>query len=156
MEFVDELKSRMQDAQRRLTLAQQEMQVAQAKYQSVAQEFGSLQHLLNVEIAAQQKAQETQGYIFTVDQAPTKPQLQAGISSENKTDAVRKLLSQYPTGITPSDLWKQIQTQMKHRAYLYSILKRLRDKEEVMVRRGKYILKIVPKTEEERERPTLH
>ena len=64
----------------------------------------------------------------------------------SKTEAVRELLREHPAGLTSPDLWKgfQIKVPNTERAYLYSVLKRLRDKDEVMVRRGKYMLKIKP------------
>ena len=48
--------------------------------------------------------------------------------------------------MTPSDLWKQVKAQFTHRPYLYSALKRLKDRDEVTVRRGKYLLKNNPKS----------
>lgn len=64
----------------------------------------------------------------------------------NKTEIVRELLRSHTNGITPADLWKgfQIQAPGTSRQYLYSVLKRLRDREYVCVRRGKYVLKTKP------------
>jgi hypothetical protein len=166
-QFVEELKIRHADAQRRLQLVQLEVQQIQAKYQSVAQEFNSLTLLLNVEAAKQKalSAGEDSAQASTPD-APgaaaqantTTPQTTSGHAPASttpeisKTDMIRQLLRQYPGGITPTDLWKQVKTRMTHRAYLYSVLKRLKDKGEVMVKRGKYITRIMPlKTEEEKE-----
>lgn len=66
----------------------------------------------------------------------------------NKTDLVRDTLRQQAGGTTPKDLWRALQGQIKHRPYLYSILKRLKDKDEVAVRRGKYFLLQRPEQEE--------
>ena len=63
---------------------------------------------------------------------------------ENKTQAVRDLLRQHPTGMTPVEIWKQLETKMSNRAYLYSVLKRLRDKGDARERRGKYFLILKP------------
>lgn len=144
-DFVDELKARMAEAQKRLQAAQQEMQVAQAKYQAVAQEFNSLQFLLGSENAKLQQ-QSNQPAL----DAP--PQQAADL---NKTDMIRGLLRQHPAGMTPSEIWKEVKGQLSHRAYLYSVLKRLKDKDEVIVRRGKYISKIMPKPEEGKEQTLL-
>lgn len=160
--FFEELKIRHARAQERLLAAQQDMQAAQARYQGIAQEFNSLQLLLNVEASKQEnqsqdnatKADTPAGTVIirTVSMVP-----QAATGHEiNKTEMIRELLRQYPGGIAPTELWKQVKNRMTHRAYLYSILKRLKDKGEVMVRRGKYIAKIMPKPEEEKEQPILH
>jgi hypothetical protein len=68
----------------------------------------------------------------------------AGLDSQepvNQTEAVRELLRRHPGGMTPSDIWREVSGQFKYRAYLYSVLKRLRDREEVVMRRKKYALK---------------
>jgi hypothetical protein len=62
----------------------------------------------------------------------------------NKTELVREMLRLHPTGITVSGLWTEIGDQINSRAYLYSILKRLRDKDEVFTRRKKYLLRPRP------------
>jgi len=156
MDFLEELKTRLQEATRKLADAQKEMLAAQGRFQAVAQEHGSLQHLINVEQAARQKANEQQDNFFPEIQRQEPPQSTVTLSTENQTDTVRNLLKQHPTGITPRDMWKQVQTQIKYRAYFYSILKRLRDKDEVIVRRGKYMMKIVPKVEEGKEHTSVH
>jgi hypothetical protein len=46
--------------------------------------------------------------------------------------------------MTPADLWKAHKEEISSRPYLYSILKRMRDKDEVALRRGKYVLKPKP------------
>jgi hypothetical protein len=42
------------------------------------------------------------------------------------------------------EIWAQVREQFKYRAYLYSVLKRLTDREELCVRRGKYAFRVVP------------
>lgn len=156
-EWLEELKVRLSDAQKRLQVTQVEMGAVQSRFQSVATEVGSLQHLLNMETARLQS--ESAGGSENMpnpqgDAAPKSQSTEAAVlqfQETNKTAAVREMIRQRPGGVTATDLWKQVKTQMKHRAYLYSILKRLRDKDEVMVRRGKYIAKIAPKTEENKE-----
>jgi hypothetical protein len=48
--------------------------------------------------------------------------------------------------MSPADIWKEMEPQMKNRAYLYSVLKRLKDRGDARERRGKYFLN--PKIEE--------
>jgi len=66
----------------------------------------------------------------------------------NKTDIVRSLLKQHPTGMSAVDIWKAVGAQFNHRPYLYSVLKRLRDRQEIVKRRNKYCLTVIPKSEE--------
>lgn len=147
-QFLDELKTRLQDALKRLQAAQQKSAIAQAELQAVTQEYNSLQHLANVEATRNQQA--TGGPItVTVTSRIAQPAL-SQTGETNKTETIRELLRQHPAGMTPTDIWKEVKDQMTHRAYLYSVLKRLKDKDEVTVRRGKYITKMLPKTEENR------
>jgi hypothetical protein len=64
--------------------------------------------------------------------------------SVNQTAIVRDALRLRPSGMTPADLWKAHKEEISSRPYLYSILKRMRDKDEVALRRGKYVLKPKP------------
>lgn len=139
-DFLDELKARFADAQKRLQVAQAELQAANTRLQGIAQEFNSLQFLLNQENAKLQHQTKPAPTEATDANVPQQT------SEINKTDMIRDLLRQQADGLSPTEIWKQVKTQMSHRAYLYSVLKRLKDKDEVIVRRGKYIIKIVPKT----------
>jgi hypothetical protein len=46
--------------------------------------------------------------------------------------------------------------QFNHRPYLYSVLKRLRDRQEIVKRRNKYCLTVIPKSEEAKEQHIIH
>jgi hypothetical protein len=75
-------------------------------------------------------------------------QLPARNDSEiNKADLIRDVLQQHPNGITPADVWRKVRDHVG-RAYVYSVLKRLKDRKQASERRGKYFLQIVPKAEE--------
>ena len=69
------------------------------------------------------------------------PQVGAAI---NKTEKVREILSEHEAGVTPAGIWTEVKDHFSTRAYLYAILKRLRDNDEVSIRRGKYLLKPKP------------
>jgi hypothetical protein len=142
--FLDELNVRLAEAQKRLQTAQIEAQVAQGKLQAIIQEFNSLQFLVNSEKA---KLQQQDNQPLSTSNIPAN-QSTVAQGELNKTDMIRSLLRQHPGGMTPTDIWKQVKDQMVHRAYLYSILKRLKDKDEVIVRRGKYITKMISKSTE--------
>ena len=147
-QFLEELKTRMAEALKSLQAAQQKSAIAQAELQAVTQEYNSLAHLANVETA---RIQQSTGAPINVNVSSriAQPALPQG-SDTNKTETIRELLRQHPTGMTPTDIWKEVKDQMAHRPYLYSILKRLKDKDEVCVRRGKYVMKIMPKSEDGR------
>jgi hypothetical protein len=155
----DGAKERFLEAQKKFTGAQaesqaatQRLQAAQTEFQLAAQEFNSYQTLVNLWTRKEQeltvKASDTlvvsDALASTVESASTSA---TSPSPEiNKTEMVRELLRQHPTGITPSDIWTKMDKQMKNRAYLYSVLKRLKDRGDARERRGKYFLN--PKIEE--------
>lgn len=69
-------------------------------------------------------------------------------SESNQTQAVRQLLREHSTGMTPGEMWKELQSQLSNRVYLYSILKRLKDRGDVREKRGKYYFNLKPPIEE--------
>jgi hypothetical protein len=97
----------------------------------------------------------TSGQISTTQAASTTVSVPVSDNKTdiNKTQAVRDLLRQHPNGISPVDIWKALGTQLSNRAYLYSVLKRLRDKGDAKEKRGKYYFAI--KAEEAQE-PEMH
>jgi len=131
----------MQEAQVKFQAAQQKMAQFQAEFQKSAQEFQAWQTLVNLETA---KEQQESG----IAQRPAMPANgnQPSLEGTNKTDMVRELLRQHPAGMSPADIWKEMEPHMKTRAYLYSVLKRLKDKGDARERRGKYFLN--PKIED--------
>ena len=133
MDHLEYLKAGFQDAQKRFQEAQQRMQAMQAEFNLVAQEFNAWQTLLRTEQAKLNPVGPQQP--DNLAQPKTK-------TENNQTDSVRELLKQRPGGMTPSDIWKEIGSGLSNRAYLYSVLKRLRDKGDAIERRGKYYLKL--------------
>jgi hypothetical protein len=158
----DELKARLSEAQNRMTENAQ-------KLQQVQQEFSSAQIDYNVWRAALEaetrKAQDLNN-APTVDQptstgiatspAPsliieslknendeenTEPS--SASESMNKTEIIRGLLRQNPGGLTPPQIWSCVSAQFKHRPYMYSVLKRLKDRDEISFRRNKYVYRQV-------------
>jgi hypothetical protein len=154
IDFMEECKSRLVDAQKRVQITQTEMQSAQARYQAAVQEANSLQFMINAETARRHQ----QGVaVDTPKPEAVPPQEHAPQPPEtNKTDLVRELLRQRPAGITPTEIWREVKSQMNHRAYLYSILGRLKDRDEVIVKRKKYFLRVVPKHAEDKDQSVVH
>jgi hypothetical protein len=141
-EFLEKLKLRMVDAQKRHLLAQQRLQFAQAEFNAATRDYASWQNALRIETAKeQQEANKPQEVPPPPPAAaPHVETPQAGES--NKTDAVRQIMHNHPAGISPSDIWKELKGQINYRPYMYSILKRLSDRNEIVKRRGKYFLKV--------------
>jgi hypothetical protein len=133
--FLDQLKTRMDEAHKRLQSAQQKAQLAQAEHTAAAQEFGSLQLLVNLE--AQREAKTP-----IVVKTPQSNEV-------NKTQLVSDVIRQSPAGLSPSEIWSQLQGQLVRKQYLYSVLKRLKDRDEIVERRGKYVAKIAGRPEGE-------
>jgi len=67
-------------------------------------------------------------------------------SDQSMTQSVRMLLRDRPAGMTPAEIWDQLHSQLSNRVYLYSILKRLKDRGHIRGRRGKYYF--VPQQQE--------
>jgi hypothetical protein len=116
--------------------------------------LNSLQILINAEAARRQRTIHVAASDVPTNTTP-RPAIAASAevvvvqaSEINKTDMVREILRQHPAGITPTEIWKEVKNQMSHRAYLYSILGRLKDRDEVLVRRKKYFPKAIAKTPE--------
>jgi len=139
-EFLETLQRGMQEAQVKFQAAQQKMVVVQAEFQKAAQEFQAWQTLVTLETAKQQGSVTAE-----LTSMPTNGN-QPNLDGANKTDMVRGLLRQHPAGMSPADIWREMEPHMKNRAYLYSVLKRLKDRGDARERRGKYFLN--PKIEE--------
>lgn len=145
-DFLETLKVRAQDAQKRMQTAQQKLAAAQAEFQAASQEFGAWNYAVVTEARRLEQANGIPASSWT-ESATDQPDTSSSITTKtetNKTELIRTFLQQHPTGVTPGDLWEQLKSQIKDRAYLYSVLKRLKDKDEVQVRRGKYYFKHPP------------
>jgi hypothetical protein len=145
-EFLETLKRGMHEAQLKFQIAQQKMNQFQGEFQKAAQEFQAWQTLVNLETAKQQQGIATTAQPVA---APINQNHTSSLEGTNKTDMVRELLRQHPAGMSPADIWKEMEPNMKTRAYLYSVLKRLKDKGDARERRGKYFLN--PKIEESQQ-----
>jgi hypothetical protein len=167
--ILEELQVRVADSKSRLDIATKSFQSAQAVFQQAQQDH----NVWNMALVAEQRdeqrraatATEKQLPLPTTAQAEAKPPVWgeqevsdlAGEPAEpfNKTDTVRALLRRHPGGMTAVDIWNEVSDDFKHRPYLYSVLKRLRDREEIVKRRNKYCLKLTPKTEEAHEQTVV-
>jgi hypothetical protein len=174
-QFLDTLKERLAVAQQRLQTAQQKLNHAQAEHQSAMTDYSSWQNAVaaetrreNPNIAVEQMVLSQQPgqpprlvrqvfHPMAPQPTATQPNVAQPAQSPhshddevNKTDLIRSVLRQNPNGIRPADIWKQVKENVG-RAYVYSVLNRLKQKREVSERRGKYFLQLVAKTEEGKE-----
>ena len=148
MDHHQYLKSGFENAQKRFQEAQQRMQKMQAEFGAVAQEFNAWQTLYQAEMAkngAAPPAPEARA----IPKLPRSGQMRVSIfpnanPENNQTEAVRAVLRERPAGMTPNEIWKQVESQMANRTYLYSVLKRLKEKGDAVERRGKYYPKPRP------------
>jgi hypothetical protein len=168
-EFVEICKERFTDCQRRFGTAHQNLQKAQQEFAQAQLEHNNWQGVLNSELARlarlQQAAQENQGTLPMVPAVPNaiEAHKQVPLSASesaaeiNKTELVRELLSQHAEGMTPGEVWAVLKNQIP-RPYVYSILKRLKDADEVIYnrRRKRYSLRVNAKNEEEiKDQPSV-
>jgi hypothetical protein len=164
-QFLDMLKERLVDAQRRIQVTQVQLQQAQAHHQAMMQEVTSLQTLVSVETQREQlelqKRAQSQNQprpstppaaALPAPSATTPPAVTPVVphTEVNKAEIIREVLRQHPNGITPSELWAKVRDQVE-RPYIYAVLKRMKDKKQVTERRGKYYLPLTPKSEEGKE-----
>jgi hypothetical protein len=163
--ILDELQARVAEAKKRLDDAMAALQVAQQACTQAQHNFNVWNMAAQVEFrdeqAKQAAAEAKQMPLPTVKTAPDAESsvindvvdfvdaVPESSVSLNKTDMVRDLLRQHPAGMTATEIWAEVSGQFKYRPYLYSVLKRLKDRDEITKRRtGKYCLKLATKIEE--------
>lgn len=150
--------------------AQQRLTATQAEFQLALQEFQAYQTLVNVENRKRQPNLPANAAPPLPPPSPNMPQtavipahvvhrpnvvthvvsngsmsappVEENKSEVNKTELVRELLRQHPNGMTPVEIWGHVHSQFGNRVYLYSVLRRLKDKGDAREKRGKY--SIVP------------
>jgi hypothetical protein len=170
--ILEELQSRVADSKVRLDAATKTFQSAQTAFQQAQQDHSIWTSAWQAEVREVQRqaaiAIEKQLPLPTAQSTPnSEPEIEDFVDdvidaiedssgSTNKTDTVRDLLRRHPAGMSAVDIWAEVRSDFKHRPYLYSVLKRLRDREEIIKRRGKYCLKLIPKAEEAQEHSAVH
>jgi hypothetical protein len=169
--ILEEIQTRLAEAQKRLVETSQAFQLAQQAQQAAQHNFNVWNMAAQLEQKDEQvrqaKAVEKQLPLpaaikqepapIAVVAAPTVTEQSTDNSdSINKTAVVRDLLGRHPAGMSAVDIWKEVGGQFNHRPYLYSVLKRLRDRDEIVKRRNKYFLTAIPKPEEVKEQAVVH
>lgn len=152
--FSDTLKSRLLDAEKRLQEAQQNMRKVQQEFQSASAEAASWKNAVQFEALKEKDAASVDTPSQSAASATEAQSHGENANENNKTELVRQLLRQNPTGIAPAEIWKKLNGQITNRAYMYSVLKRLKDRGDATARRGKYFAKINPRSEDIKEQTT--
>jgi hypothetical protein len=149
-EFLETLKERHADAQRRLQLSQARLQAFQNEHNVLVQEANGWAHALNAETRREQlEVQRRQSASptltpeilppATVKENTNNHVLMPPPAGINKTQLIRNVLQQHPSGMKPVAVWLQVRDQVD-RAYVYSVLSRMKEKKQVKESKGKYFL----------------
>jgi len=158
--ILEQIKARIADAEKNVNEAGRQLHAADKAYNDAVSELHVWRSALAAETRALQEARASQTTFagmesFVSESASLPPcppenanvikKVDAAVSvqagSTNKTELIRSLLRENPAGLTPPQIWEQVSEQFRHRPYLYSVLKRLKDQDEVVTRRNKYVLR---------------
>jgi hypothetical protein len=166
---LEHIRARMDDAAKRMQIAAQNLQRAQQEHQAATHEYTTWQaaHAIEQKKLAVEQAQEqarpnaqpqTSNPLVPSPEQKVSPGIaespNAGTQDVNKTEAIRELLRKHSTGMTPAEIWAALKEQVD-RAYVYAVLKRLKDRKQITARRGKYYLNLAQKSEEGAKQQTL-
>jgi hypothetical protein len=149
--LLAELQLRWEAARKRHAEAYQVFQKAQAEVQAAAAETQTWQNAVQFE----QKEIDKAAALKQAEQPPlplnthsanddathvviVEPQAEKQGPEINKTELVREAICRTGHGVTADEVWRLTGDQILDRPYMYSILKRLRDKGAVAFRRKKY------------------
>lgn len=158
--ILEELRTRIVQAEKRVNEAGVQLQAADKAYNAAVAELHVWRSALDAETRsehARQEAAKSDQPSFAGMEPVRVPNTLEAVTGEqepliltvaanatvsiNKTEMVRTLLRQNPAGLTPPQIWEHVSGEFKHRPYLYSVLKRLKDHDEVVTRRDKYLLR---------------
>jgi len=176
--FLETLKERLLESQKRMQAAQAALQAAQVEHQTAVQEFIAWQNAVASETRRDQPSLPlpvsaaipatvvaamarrvpavTIRPVTADNQTPPSPNPQAQPQLEapkiNKSELVRGALRGFPNGATPGQVWENVKDRVP-RTYVYSVLKRMRDQKSACQRRGKYFFVESHKVEVEHDQP---
>ena len=137
--LIQHLRNRIEEKKKELEDADRKLHEVQTWRETVARDLEGYERA----VAAESRRN---GHEPTVEAKSTnQDSIGAPDPQGNKTDFVRFLLSsRSDLGITPSQIYLHFQKEnvKMHRNYVYSMLKRLAENDEVEVRNGKYFPKV--------------
>jgi hypothetical protein len=151
--LLDGMRERLEGARERHAKAQQVFQAAQAELQAATAEYGIWNSAIGLLMREEEKRRaESDEKQIPMNLPGIQPNSAEGLLANptaiestatiNKTERVREILRAHETGLTTGGIWTEVKDHISSRAYLYAILKRLRDNDEVCMRRGKYLFKV--------------
>jgi hypothetical protein len=145
--YLDSLKADLSEAQKRFQEHQAEAQRVQQLFQAAHADLQALQRIVEKQTLKEQGPHKPETIqVGGSTQSARVPEVSDAVPDIQKTELIRETLRQH-SGMTPAELYSVVKSHVA-RPYLYSVLKRLRDKEEVVVRRKKYHIKPTPKPED--------
>ena len=147
-EMIERLKEGLAEAQKRHVEATRRYQQAQVEFQAATAEVTGYQKVIELETRRELARAATAPPTELITQT-TEPQTET-----NKTQIVKDALALHP-GLTPAQLWGAVKNDIGKRTYVYSVLKRLKDRKQIFEKRGRYYLPPTPKIEEGNEPTTL-
>jgi hypothetical protein len=140
-EYLESLKADLAQAQKRLQDAQVEAQRINVIFQNAHADVQALQRIVDNQLRKEQQpaaaangiagGEEAQNVIASAEPQGEVPEL-------NKSKLIRETLRQH-AGMTPGEVFDVVKAHVG-RAYVYSVLKRMRDNNQVIIRRKKYYL----------------
>jgi hypothetical protein len=151
-QLIERLKEGFVDAQKRQAEVGERWKAVQAEWNAVSTEVSGYAKVIELETKRELERAAT---LPPVEGPPTQAEQRID-QDANQTQLVRDALANHPGGLTPAQVWGAVKGKVTKRTYVYSILKRLKDRKQVVEKRGKYCLPPTPKVEEGVEQtPTL-
>jgi hypothetical protein len=148
---LNEAKKAFQDAQQKSVSAAQVFQAAQLELNIWTGAVNAVKTRLEKKRQEREQQKQKDGTPEKPSGAPlalqSVPEPASSVPEVNKTEMIRSVLRRHPSGMTPSELWNELNGQVS-RDYVYAVLKRLKDREQIAYKRKKYSLKELtsPKT----------
>lgn len=149
-QLIDRLKEGLAEVQKRQAEVGKRFSAMQLEWAAVNAELNGYNKVIELETKRELEKAAT---LPPIQGPPTQAE-QRTDQDANQTQLVRDALASHPGGLTPAQVWGAVKGKVGRRNYVYSILKRLKDRKQVVEKRGKYSLPALPKIEEASEQPT--
>ena len=146
-QLIERLKEGFAEVQKRQTEIGERWRAVQAEWNAVSAEVTGYAKVIELETKRELEQAAT---LPPIEGPPTREEHQTEQDS-NQTQLVRDALAAHPGGLTPAQVWGAVKGKVTRRTYVYSVLKRLKDRKQVTEKRGKYSLPATPKVEEATE-----
>jgi hypothetical protein len=150
-QMIDRLKEGLAEVQKRQVEIGKRFNVVQGEWAAVNAELNGYVKVIELET---KRELEKSASLPPVEGPSTLAEQQKD-QDANQTQLVREALANHPGGLTPAQVWGAVKGKVTRRTYVYSVLKRLKDRKQVIEKRGKYCLPATPKIEEATEQATL-